>query len=288
MSTSEVTWRINIAELFGLGDAGLDDADVDAQGSVYVSDGVNGRVYKFQKDGVSMDSFSVIRPAPLDDEESSLNIAVAPDSAFCVSDAGRERVFRYDDAGEFTGEFSTPGVLCLCRGPEGTVFVLSNAEGIERINSYDQLGSLIGTLPAPTRHRTYLDPGLVNLDADAEGNIYVSYAMPPYRIWKVKADGSNIDIWNKEMDFPEDAVLIADIALDQAAGVLWVLLACKQYGRQMLDAFNLAGDFIGTVEIPHNEALYNIICPAGESELYLLDAFTGSGTGNLTRISVAI
>ena len=288
MSTAEIKWLVNIPELLGLGDAGLDDVDTDAQGNVYVSDGFNGRVYKFQPDSVPLDSFFVIKPAPIDKDESSLNIAVAADSTFYLADAGNERMVRYDEAGMVTGEFAAPGVLSLCLGVGDEINVLSNSEGIERINSYDQLGSPLGMLPAPARHRAYIDSGLANLDSDSEGNIYISYGIPPYRIWKVKSDGSEMYTWSREMDFPEDAILIADIAVDRAAGVLWALLACRQYGRQMLDAFNLQGDFLGTVEIPHSEALYSVICSAWESELYLLDAFAGPGTGNLIRIAVSL
>jgi len=285
LSAVEVTWWLNVPELLGLTDVGLDDADVDAHGDVYVSDGLNGCVYKFRPGEGLADVFSVIRPLPIgEEEESSLNLAVAPDSTFCLADAQREVVIRYDETGACIGEFAAPGVLSLCCGPDGILYVLSNAEGVERIDCYDQIGSLVNTLPAPVRHRAYLDPGLVNLESDSEGSIYVSYGMPPYRVWKVKADGSDIAAWGRQIEHPEDAVLIADIALDPTSKVLWVLLASRRFGRQMLDAFSYEGEFLGTVEIPHSEPLYGVVCAPGGSDLYLLD----TGNGDLVRIAASL
>jgi len=285
LSAVEVTWRLNVPELLGITDAGLDDADVDARGDVYVSDGLNGRVYKFRPGEGLVDVFSVIRSLPVgEEEESSLNLAVAPDSAFCLADARREAVIRYDENGACMGEFAAPGVLSLCCGPDGILYALSNAEGIERINCYDRIGNLANTLPAPARHRARLDPGLVNMESDSEGNIYLSYGMPPYRVWKVKADGSGLDAWGRQIEHPEDAILIADIALDQSANVLWALLASRRFGRQMLDAFSPEGEFLGTVEIPHSESLYGVICAPGGSDLCLLD----TANGDLVRIAVSL
>jgi len=281
----EILWRMSIPELFGLADAGLDDADVDRDCNLYVSDGMNGRVYKLQPDG-EFDTFSVIRMRASEAGEGSLNLAVASDSSFCVADADGGSVIRYNERGEHLGEFPAPGILSLCQGHEGLLYVLSSVEGAEQINIYDQLGIPIETLPAPVRHRARLDPGLVNLDCDRDGNVYVSYGMPPYRIWKVS--GSEIETWSRGMDHPEDAVLIADIAVDSDAGVLWSLLARKESGRQMLDAFSLDGEFLGTTLIPHSRSLYGVICATGGSELYLLDTSSGPGAGEVLRLLVSV
>ena len=283
MSTAEAVWRLNIPELLGLPDFSLDDADTDAQGNVYVSDGVNGRVFKFLSDGTPNQSFDVVRTS----EDSSLNLSVASDSTFCVADAGEGVIYRYDESGKPIGEFDAPGVLSLCRGRDGLISVLVSGDDEERVNIYHQSGALVDVMPAPTRHCAHLDPGLANLDCDMDGNIYVSYGMPPYRVWKVKADGSGIDTWSRYVDFPEDAILISDISVNPDSGVLWVLLACKQYGRQILDAFSLDGEFLGTVEIPHSDTLYGVACAVGGSDLYLLNTGTGPGSGDLARISLS-
>jgi sugar lactone lactonase YvrE len=289
VSTVEVTWHLNLPELLGLPDAGLDDADVDERGNVFVSDGLNGRVYKLRPGGGSLDAFDVIRPHPVgEEEECSLNLAVSPDSTFCLADSGGEVIARYDGAGNSVGEFAAPGALSLCRGPDGLIYVLSSVEGIEKIDVYDELGSLVDTLPAPARHRAHLDPSMANLDSDPDGNVYVSYGMPPYRIWRVSADGSGTDRWSRPIDFPEDAVLIADIALDPTSRVLWALLACKQAGRQVLDAFGPDGEYLGSAEIPHSESLYGVICAAGGSGLCLLDTGSSRGAGDLMGISVSV
>lgn len=286
MGSVEIMWKLNIPELYGLPDFSLDDADADSSGNVYVSDSVNGCVFKLAGEGGETDRFDIGVPSPDENVSSGLNLAVSSDSMIYVADAARELVTKHNDQGATVGEFAVPGVLSLCHGPDGLVYALANDEGIERINSYDQLG-MIDAIPAPARYRAHLDSVLVNLDSDSDGNVYVSYGMPPYRIWKVKADGSAMDAWGRELDFPEDAVLISDIAVDSESGVLWALLAYKEHGLQSLDAFSLDGEFLGTHAIPHSSNLYGVICTS-ESGLYLLDTGTGPGAGDLVRIKTLL
>lgn len=287
MIKSDILWSVNIPQSLGLVDGALDDVDVDADGSIYISDGINGRVYKFEDDGSTSDIFSVIRPVSWGGEELSLNLAVAEDSSFYIADAAAGIVARYNEFGNPLGEFKAPGILSLCAGPEGLVYALSNYEGAEHIHVYDQIGSLMDTLPAPPRHRAYIDVGLVNMDSDAEGNVYVSYGMPPYRIWKVNPVNAEMHTWEKDMDYPEDAVLISDITVDHSTGILWVLLAFRRAGRQVLDAFSPNGEFLGTMDVPHAENLYGVICSSIESRLFLLNTSTGPGGGDLICFSIA-
>ena len=272
MNNMQTVWRLSIPELFGIPDAGLDDAGIDGEGNLLVSDGSNGRVYKLSPDN-EFDVLPVISSV-------GLNIAVAPDSSFCLSDASREVVARYDPNGEYVGEFPVPGVMTICRGPE-CLYALSVVDDAERIGIYDEFGFLIDALSAPPRNAR-LDPSIVNMDSDLAGNVYLSYGMPPYRIWKVNADGC--ETWSQEMDYPDNAILIADIAAAPASETLWALLACKKSGRQVLDAFSLDGELLGTYAVPHSEALYGLICPAGNSEFYLLDTGTGPTSGEVLRV----
>ena len=275
MSRLEVVRLLNIPDLLGRPDAGLDDIDADSLGNIYISDGLNRRVYKVLSDGESFDSFDLSQAIPLGNGDSILNLSILPDSTFCVADPMMEMIIRYDEQGFYTGEFTAPGVLSLCQGPEGSLYVLSDDEDIERIFRYDDFGFQIDTLAAPARHRGKLDSSLAKIASDSEGNVFVSYGMPPYRIWKVRADGSEIDAWGMESDHPEDAVLIADIAFDSGSGILWALLACKRFGQQLLDAFSPNGEHLGSVEIPHSKNLYGAICIPGGSHICLLD--TGAG-----------
>lgn len=281
MSAIEVIRRLNIPELFNLADFSLDDADANGEG-VYVSDSANGCVYKIENSAAVSERFSVGYPASDENPGGSINLAVASDSILYVADTDRELVTRYSHKGEFVSEFTVPGVLSLCHGPDGLIYALSNDEGIERISSYDQLGP-VDTFAAPARYRAHLDATLVNLDSDPDGNLYVSYGMPPYRIWKVRAGGGEMETWGRALDYPEDAILIADIALDASSGVLWVLLACKEHGLQMLDAFNLDGEFLGTLSIPYSSNLYGVLC-ASEAGIYLLD----TGSGDLVQASASL
>ena len=286
MGAVETLWKLNIAELFGLGEAGIDDADTDADCSLYASDGVNGTVYKIASDR-TFDAFPVARTRSTDDGQPVLKIAVAADSSFCVADAGSGSIVRHNELGESVGELPAPGVISLCRGPEGLICALSSFEGSDQIVIYDQIGTPVMALSAPGRRRARLDPSIANLDCDRAGNVYVSYGMPPYRIWKVSPYGAEMQTWKRKLSYPEDAVLIADIAVDSEAGVLWALLARRESGRQVLDAWSLDGDLLGGSLIPHSSSLFGVICAAGGSELFLLDTSSGPGAGDVVRVSVS-
>ena len=280
MNEMRAACRLNIPELFDLPDAGLDDAGVDGAGNLLISDGSTGRVYKISPDN-EFDMFPVIRSVGPGEKESSLNIAVGPDSSFCLADAWRETVIRYGPSGEYLGEFSVPGALTICRGPD-CLYALCTLEDGEVIGVYDEFGFPMDILPAPPRQRGRLDPSIVSMDCDPAGNVYISYGVPPYQIWKVTADG--LQTWGQDTDYPDSAILIADIAVDQAAGTLWALLACRTSGRQIVDAFTLHGEFLGARAIPHSEPLYGVICPAGNCGLYLIDTGTGPASGEVLRV----
>ena len=280
MNAMRTVCRLSIPMLFDVPDAGLDDAGVDGAGNLLVSDGSNGRVYKITPDN-QFDVVETIQSTGPEERESSLSIAVAPDSSFCLSDAWRDIVVRYGPRGEYLGELPIEGLLTICRGPE-CLYALCCVDGEERIGIYDEFGFLAETLPAPARYTARLVPGIVSMDSDPDGNVYLCYGMPPYRIWKVNADGCQT--WTQEMDYPDDAILIADIAVDAESRTLWALLACKRSGRQVLDAFSLDGEFLGSYAVPHSEALYGAICSAGNSEFCLLDTGAGPTSGEVLRI----
>lgn len=284
MSAVEIVWQVNIPELLGLAQGGLDDMDVDAEGNVYIGDGMNGAVYKFRSTGELASSFDVVTSAPFEGEEAGLNLAVAPNSCLYVADPGNGVVVRYDAAGQKTGEFPAPGILELCCGPADALCILSVEGGTERIDCYNSAGGFIEALPAPARRRARLDPELVNLEADPEGRIYVSYGMPPYRIWRVSPGSEGIEAWGRDVEHPEDAVLIADIAFEPTTSVLWVLLAGRKSGRQMLDTFSADGKYLDSIAVPFKENLYTAVCAAGDGTLYLLEGGTGPGSGDLVRI----
>ncbi|MHB1001529.1 MAG: NHL repeat-containing protein [Armatimonadota bacterium] len=275
---------LNIPSLLGLTDAGMDDADVDAAGNIFVSDGLNGRVYRLQPDGSNFESFSIAHLNTLD-SDASINIAAACNSSFYVADPSTEVVARYDENGRMVGEFGVPGVLCLCSGPDDLIYVFSREDDTEQINSYDQLGSIVSTITAPVREGAHLDSSLVNMDADLQGNVYVSYSTPPYRIWKQNLETEETITIGRTLDVPDNTILIADITVDRTANILWVLLAFRESGRQMIDAFNTDGEYIGSLQIPRSDNLYEIAC-AANSSIYLLDTGSGSNAGNLLRISV--
>ena len=291
MNEAQVIWRVNIAEALDLFETGFDDLCADPEGRVYVGDGVNASVHRIAPQGEIERTFDVINPAPIQGQESGLSLLVTADSSFSVADPGNGRVVRYDPMGRETGEFAAPGLLAFCGGPDDTVYVLSSSGDEEKLDCYDAIGCPLDTLCAPKRHRSHLAPELVSVDVDTVGSAYVSYGMPPYRVWRIsrtaevaevgdRCAGTSLDTWQRDFDHPEDAVLISDICFDPASSILWVLLAFRQSGRQALDAFSPQGDFLGSVGLPRIENLFSGVCASGDGGLYALDG----AAGDLVRI----
>lgn len=273
---------MNIPQLFTLPDFSLDDAAVDSEENVYVTDSINCSVYKFAPNAVPVGTFSV-NCSP-DTDATVMNLAVDSRSNFYVSDAVNGLILKYSDDGRQTGDYWTPGVITLCSNIHGSIYVLSESAGIERIDCYDPEGNLVDVLSAPARGVKIEDASLLNMDVDAQGNVYLSDGLPPYRIWKIRADGTGTDVLTRHLDHPEDTILIADIGIDSTTGNIYALLALKHRGQQMVDVFSPQGEFIETLGVPHSVMMYSVISPAGDS-FYFLNTSTGPGSGDLMLAS---
>jgi len=287
LSSSEVIWQINIPEILDLAVAEANDIAVDPGGNIFVSDSANSGVYKFDSSTHPVGTFQVEFNTQ-EDMWVPPSIAVAPDSTFSIADPLNEEVTMYSENGQYAGEYGVPGIVCMCQGPNYSTLAITSIDRHENINVYDEFGSLVETIPAPPRHRGMIDPAFVTMDCDHQGNTYISYGMPPYRIWKVTPGGANTHTWTREFDYPEDAVLVTDIAVDPGTGVVWALLACRDYGRQMIDAFSPEGDFLGTVNIPQADKLFGLISADSNSNLYLVDTGVGPGASDLLKLSVSL
>ncbi|HEY3297449.1 MAG TPA: hypothetical protein VGK34_02240 [Armatimonadota bacterium] len=285
MNSLNEEWRLNLPQILTLPDFGLDDVDADSYGNVYVSDSVNSCVYKFAPSGMPLGSFPVNYPSFSANEGFLMNLAVDGNANFLISDGHNGLVLKYDGYGNLLDQYWTPGVLTICAESTGKVYALTNSGGIERIECYSEDGTLADILPAPQRNRSQSDPSLLNLDVDAQGNVYMSEGTPPYRIWRIRADGSQIETLERYIDFPEDAILIADIGVDRATGNVYSLLACKEAGQQIVDCFSPDGEYLGMLGVPHSETMYSVMCVSPDSGLYLLDTSTGPGGGDLMRTS---
>lgn len=284
MILAKVVWKLKIPELLGLPSFGLDDMAVDKTGNVFVSDSTNKSVYKLSSDSSLVDSYPIGFGSY--DDSSFLKLSVHPDSTFWVADISSEAVVQYEESGTPSNEYWTPGILSLCQGPDSITYVLSETDGMCRVDAYDIEGNIVDVLSAPKRERVDLDPSLISMAADADGNVYISHGMPPYNIWKVRADGSGTDEIGREIDYSEDAVLVSDIAVDSDSGILWSLLAYKDAGLQILDSFALDGKLLSTNGIPHSDSMYSVLSAGSDSEIYLLDNGTGPGSGELLRCSM--
>jgi sugar lactone lactonase YvrE len=280
--SARVVWRHNLPDLLGLPASGMDDADSDSAGNVWVSSSATSRVLGFGPDSNVITALDIPHGGR-DDNWQAPSIATVSGDIY-IADPAAETLSRYSERGEFLGVFAISNILSICHGMDGTIYVLSNPSDIERIEVYDALG-MVSELPAPTRHSPILDPAFVKMDCDGAGNVYVSYGMAPYAVWRISADGDEIREIGREIDYPEDAVLVNDLAFDASAGILWTLLACRGSGLQLVDAFTHGGRWLGALELPQSENLFGVICPSLDGDLYLLDTGTGPGSGDLIRIT---
>ena len=281
MSEIYELWKLNIPQLYGLPDFALDDAGVDGQGNVYVTDSINSRVYKFSPNSIPMGSFEIDCPTSSGEDASLISIAVDTYSNFYVTDTTNGYILKYDESGKLSNKYWAPNVITIGCNVHGMIYAFSKHGAIERIDCFDYSGNLTDVLPVPSRGNAHTDPSLLNIDVDLYGNVYLSDGMPPYRIWRIRADGSGTDIFRRHIDHPEDAILITDIGVDIANGNIYALLARKQAGRQILDCFSPRGEYLGIMEVPHSEMLYSIMCPGGDAGIYFLDNSTGPGAGEL-------
>lgn len=273
------TWRVNIPSLLGLSDASFDDAGIDAGGYIYVCDGTNGKIYKVQPDGAGADVCLIPGTHDL-----GLKLAVMPDSTFFTADISTGMLMRYDETGSPTGSFGAPGILSLCAAPDGVLYTLTKNGCEEQLNAYDELGSPINSIPIFLEN-THNDPTLINLDADSGGNLYLTLGTPPYRIWKINPGTAGIGVIGRQIEYPDNMALIADIAIDRSTGALWVLMAYRDLGRQMIDLYNPDGKLSDTLAIPRSDSLYGIVC-AYKGSVYLLDTGSGPGSGNVVCLKL--
>ena len=273
------TWKVNIPSLLGLSDASIDDAGIDSNGFIYACDGTNGKIYKVQADGKDADVCFVPNT-----RDSSLKLAVMPDSTFYAADISTGMVMRYDENGSPAGSFGAPGVLSLCSAPDGVLYTLTRNGCDEQLNAYDELGSMINSIPIFLEN-THNDPTLINLDADSDGSLYLTLGIPPYHIWRINPETAEIGCISRSIEYPDNMALISDIAIDQSTNMLWVLMAYRESGRQMMDLYRPDGCLSDTIAVPRSDNLYGIIC-AFNSSVYLLDTGAGPGSGNIVCLDV--
>lgn len=272
-------WETNIPSLLGLPDASFDDAGVDSQGFIYACDGTNGKIYKVQPDGTGADV--CLMP---NTHGSGLKLAVMPDSSFYAADISSGEVMRYDENGSLTGSFGTSGVLSLCAAPDGILYTLTKIGCEEQLNAYDELGSIINTIPIFLEN-THNDPTLMNMDTDDNGRLYLTLGTPPYCIWKIDPETAEIESISRLIEYTDNVALISDIAIDQSTNMLWVLMAYREFGRQMIDLYKPDGSLSDTLAIPRTDNLYGIVC-AYKGLVYLLDTDSGPGSGKIVCLKV--
>lgn len=266
-------WHVNIPSLIGNSTVGFDDADIDSEGRLHICDSANGQVYRLYSDGSGIDTFDVMHS-----RDSVLSIAVMPDSSFCIADVSSSIIARYDENGAYMGDFGLPGVISICSGTEGTLHAIAKYGYEDAVYTYDMLGSPISTILL-SMDAPHDDPALINMDADSKDCIYLTYGISPYTIWRIDQDGRISPVFERDVDQPSDTVLIADIAVNRHDDKLWALLAYREYGRQIIDVYNLRERALEPVLIPACDSLYGIIC-VFRDYAFLMDTDVGVDSGN--------
>lgn len=267
-------WQVNIPHIKELYDVGFDDAAIDSLNRVYICDSHNNRVYRISNTAEEIVSFDINNIS-----DSNIRIAVMPDSVFFIADISASLIMRYDETGMQTGDFGLSDIICLCTGSDYLLYVLAMQNKVLCINIYDQLGSLINTIPVDIETK-HIDSILMNIDTDSDGCIYLNYGIYPYGIWKIQPDGNTEYLSIREIDHPESAVLVADMSVNKQNNDIWFLLAYRQDGRQIADVYFPNDERLITLPLPASDQLYGLIC-VNDRFVYLMDTETGADSGNV-------
>jgi len=212
------------------------DAKVSRWGEIYVTDGNNGRIQVFDRDGRFLRSWArkgkaeaeLLRPHALD---------IAPDGSVFVVDVDNSKVVAYDNEGRLLrswgrpgtgpGEFQAPHGLAV--DPNGDVFV---AEYHGRVQKFTPEGQCLASFANPCREgqRTHGDYKYHAMNSDAWGNVYL--------MARDSLEGmvNSIDKYNNSGDFVARLTASAggrqmtcEAAAVNQAGMLYVADSSKEH-----------------------------------------------------------
>lgn len=212
------------------------DAKVGPSGEIYVSDGNNGRIQVFDRDGHYLRSWArkgkgeaeLLRPHALD---------LAPDGSVFVVDVDNSKVVAYDGEGRLLriwgrpgtgpGEFLAPHGLAV--DPNGDVFV---SEYFGRVQKFTPEGQWLISFANPCREgqRTHGDYRYHAMNSDPWGNVYLM-ARDSLNDMANSVDkyNNNGDLVTRLRTGPGGRQLMCEAAAVNQAGTLFVADSSREY-----------------------------------------------------------
>jgi streptogramin lyase len=209
----------------GFGASGIDEGelytpigvDLDSDGNLYVADGYNDRIQKFDSNGVFVASFGSYGDGP-GEFDGAWWVHVAPDGTLYVADISNNRIQRFDADGTYLSEWgSYGGGLGQFRGPyaavtdaAGDVYVSDTYN--YRIQKFDENGNYItewGSQGSGPGQFEYANA----MDIDSLGRIYV-VDFQNSNLQVFDSDGGYLDTWGPVGTGPGEIYYPFGVAVD--------------------------------------------------------------------------
>ena len=170
----------------------------DAAGNVFVSDGANHRIQKFDADGNFLTKWGALGSGE-GQLSSPSGIAVGGDGSVYVAEGGNHRVQKFDADGNFLTKWGTSGVgdgqfnfpTGIATDGDGNVYV--SEIGGHRIQKFDADGAFLttwGTFGSGTSQ--FNSP--IGIAADLDGSIFVA-DRGNHRVQKFDSNGTFLTTW---------------------------------------------------------------------------------------------
>jgi DNA-binding beta-propeller fold protein YncE len=269
--------------------AGPNDLELDGQGNLYVADGPNNRIQKFDSSGqfVTMwgspgqgdGQFNFFAP---DVSGSTAALAVDAQGNVYVADWGNHRIQKFDSQGQFLAKWGSRGkgdgqflnLIGLTSDPEGNLYALDNARA--DIQKFDGSGQFLTKWGSVGKEDGQFNAPAY-LTADDQGNIYVVDGFNN-RIQKFDSSGQFLAKWGRpgkgdgQFSFisGEYAAGLGAVAVDEQGNVY-----VADYGNNRIQKFDGSGQFLakwGSSGIGDNQFNHPIaltVDPAGR--VYIAD-----------------
>jgi hypothetical protein len=255
---------------------------VDGAGNVFVTDGDNSRVQKFNPTGSLITTFGSVGTGNGQFTD-PLGFASVPGGDIFVGDFVQHTVQRFTNDGTFVLKFPTtsgtaPGQLGsvgdLAIASDGGVWV--GDSGNNRVQKFDANGNFTGLViggpgSAPGQ---FLQPR--GLATDVDGNLYVAEGGNA-RISKFDANGNLIKVFGSAGTGNGQFTGLSDVTID-VFGNLWV----ANTDARRIDRFDLDGNFISSSKGFKSESIRPVsVAAAPDGSIYALNY----GTNEILRFT---